>query len=227
MKRRTPILSRLQQRRATRPAQRDESAAGAATPQRSDRFAFSAEIPGGATGKPLWRLAVELQTQPQGTGEQLQLRVHWQANLGSSLSLEAPRTESGGSALAERVGGWLRAGLSQPLVRRLAEPLLRHDFNSWMELRASSADLADATQALLPARERLQALGVELPAGDVPLAQTWAGTAPGHKPGFAQLSLLRLDKRHLPPALSALLGTRPFQLAAAIVNVVEPQTKLP
>ncbi|MDB5987140.1 MAG: hypothetical protein JWR16_2193 [Nevskia sp.] len=231
MKPRMPILNRLQNRLKRLRAEHGAASSTQAASSPSESFAFAAEIPGGSAGKPLWRLAIEMQTQPQGEGEQLHMRVHWQANLGSSLSLEAPRAPThaskSGSALAERVGGWLRTGLSRPLVRRLAEPLLRHDFNTWMELRASSADLADGTQALLPERERLQALGVELPQGDGPLAQTWAGATPGPQPGFAQLSLLRLDKRHLPPALAALLGTRPFQLAAAIVNVIEPQTKRP
>lgn len=224
MKQRPPILSRLQ-KRLTRLRADPRSAQPA--PKPSEAFAFSAEIPGGCAGKPLWRVAVELQTQPQGAGEQLRMRVHWQANLGSCLSLPAPHADGSttGSAVAERVGDWLRAGLSQPLVRRFAEPLLRHDFNTWMELRASSADLADGPQALLPERERLRALGVDLPQGDGPLAQTWAGAMPGPKPGFAQLSLLRLDKRHLPPALAAVLGTRPLQLAAAIVNVIESPTK--
>jgi hypothetical protein len=226
MKQRPPILSRLQQRLSRLRSGRAEARAVPAAANKPESFAFSAEIPGGAAGKPLWRLAIEMHSQPQGEGEQLRMRVHWQANLGSSLSLPAPRAGSGGStAVAERIGGWLRAGLSQPLVRRLAEPLLRQDFNSWMEVRASSADLADGTQALLPEAERLRAFGVELPEGDGPLAQTWAGAAPGPQAGFAQLSLLRLDKRHLPPALAALLGAKPFQLAAAIVNVIEPPAK--
>ncbi len=236
MKPRAPILNRLQ-----KGLQRAREAASGVAPnaaQRSDSFAFAAEIPG-AHGKPLWRLAIEMQTQPQGGGEQMHMRVHWQANFGSNLALDGPRgasaerdasnsTDPGhaqGTAMAERMGDWIRAGLSQPLVRRLAEPLLRHDFNSWLELRASSADLAAGSKALLPERERLQTLGVTIPDGDGPLAQTWSGSAQGARPGFAQMSLLRLDKRHLPRSLAALLGTRPFQLAAAIVNVVEPQAK--
>lgn len=231
VKKRLTILSRLQRGLETVRAARS----GAAIPNAAEKpeaFAFSAEIPGLSNSKPLWRLAVEMHTQPQGDGELLSLRVHWQANLGSSLALDAPRaagsksttSHSSNTTIAERVGDFMRAGLSQPLVRRLAEPFLQHDFNSWMEIRASSADLADGTRALLPQRERLQALGVELPQGDGPIAQTWAA-APGLQPGFAQLSLLRLDKKHLPPALAALHGSRPFQLAAAIVNVIEPKPK--
>lgn len=231
VKKRPTILSRLQRGLAAVRAPGAGNLISHAA-EKPESFAFSAEIPGLSRSKPLWRIAVEMHTQPQGDGEQLSLRVHWQANLGSSLDLDAPRaaapqsttSHSGSSAMAERVGDFMRAGLSQPLVRRLAQPFLQHDFNSWMEVRASSADLADGSRALLPQRERLQALGVELPESDGPIAQTWAAT-PGSQPGFAQLSLLRLDKKHLPPALAALLGSRPFQLAVAIVNVIEPKSK--
>lgn len=226
VKKRPTILSRLQRGlAAVRSARSGDSSLPAAG--KPEYFAFSAEIPGLSQSKPLWRIAVEMNTQPQGDGEQLSLRVHWQANLSSGLALDAPRAgsaNSSSSVVAARVGDFMRAGLSQPLVRQLAKPFLQHDFSSWMEIRASSADLADGTRALLPQRERLQALGVELPEGDGPITQTWAAT-PGSQPGFAQLSLLRLDKKHLPPALATLLGSRPFQLAAAIVNVIEPKSK--
>ncbi|MDR3419007.1 MAG: hypothetical protein P4L83_22770 [Nevskia sp.] len=195
-----------------------------------ERFTLSAEIPGLRPGKPLWRLNVELQSEPQGDGERLRLRAHWQANfasaLGPALGAEAPRGAPSAEKLpAERVGQWLQRRLDNPLLRALAEPLLRHNFNSWIELRASTADLADGAGALLPETEQLKALGIEPRFGtsgeDAPLTQTWAGSAMGPHPGFAQVSLLQFDKRHLPPALAALLGSRPFQLAAALVNVVE------
>ena len=119
--------------------------------------------------------------------------------------------------------------LDNPLLRAIAEPLLRHDFNSWIELRASTADLADGAGALLPETDRLRALGIEPKLSDAkndaPMTQSWAGSAMGPRPGFAQVSLLQIDKRHLPPALAAMLGARPFQMAAAVINVAEEEDK--
>ena len=221
-----PILSRL----------RSASSSGeVASKADGERYTLSAEIPGLRPGKPLWRINLELHSEPQGDGERLRLRAHWQANFASALapalSAEAPLVaESGagratGTLPAERVGQWLKRRLDNPLVRAIAEPLLRHDFNSWIELRASTADLADGAGALLPESSRLKALGIEPKLSDArnqaPMTQSWAGSAMGPRPGFAQVSLLQIDKRHLPPALAALLGARPFQMAAALINVVE------
>lgn len=224
-----PILGRL----------RDSGSSGElAGTADGERYTLSAEIPGLKPGKPLWRINIELHTQPQGDGERLRLRAHWQANFASALAPslshagkapeppeESPAARAAEQLPAQRVGQWLKRRLDNPLLRSLAEPLLRHDFNSWLELRASTADLADGAAALLPETERLKALGIEprlsSPGDAAPLAQSWAGSATGSRPGFAQVSLLQMDKRHLPPALAALLGARPFQLAAAVVNVVE------
>jgi hypothetical protein len=202
----------------------------AAAPPASERYALSLEIPGLSPGRPLWSFRLEMASEPQGEGERLRLRAHLQANFASGLApaLAAPAAEASGAAgrlPAARIGAALRAGLDHPLVRRLAEPLLRQDFNSWLELQASTADLVQGADALVPQKERLAALGVQLAEGRGPLAQSWAGHAGGAHPGFAQLSLLRLDKRDLPPVLARLLGTRPFQMAAAVVNVLEE--KLP
>ena len=225
-----PILSRL----------RSAGSSGeAASKADGERYTLSAEIPGLLPGKPLWRLNLELHSEPQGDGERLRLRAHWQANFASALApalaadaAPPPLTESGGPTSAlpvQRVGQWLRRRLDNPLLRAVAEPLLRHDFNSWIELRASTADLAGGAGALLPESDRLKALGIEPklsnPKSDAPLTQSWAGSAMGPRPGFAQVSLLQIDKRHLPPALAALLGTRPFQMAAALINVVEEEGK--
>ncbi len=224
-----PILRRL------RPAGSSGEAPGKAE---GERYTLSAEIPGLSAGKPLWRLNLELHSEPQGEGERLRLRAHWQANFASALApalaADAPVAGSGpesgpGAGLpAQRVGQWLKRRLDNPLLRALAEPLLRHDFNSWIELRASTADLADGAGALLPETGRLKALGIEPKLSDAntqaPVAQSWTGSAAGPRPGFAQVSLLQIDKRHLPPALAALLGTRPFQMAAALINVVEEET---
>lgn len=223
-----PILSRL------RSAGGSGEVAGEAD---GERYTLSAEIPGLQPGKPLWRINLELHSEPQGDGERLRLRAHWQANFASALApalaadAPPPVAESGGGARlpAQRVGQWLRQRLNNPLLRAMAEPLLRHDFNSWIELRASTADLAGGAGSLLPETDRLKALGIEPklsdPKSDAPLAQSWAGSAMGPRPGFAQVSLVQVDKRHLPPALAALLGARPFQMAAALINVVEEQDK--
>lgn len=218
-----PILSRF---RSADSSGLDKQADG-------ERYTLAAEIPGLRPGKPLLRLQMEMHSEPQGDGERLRLRAHWQFNFASALAPalgvdpQQPQAkgESGERLPAERVGQWLRQRLDNPLLRRVAEPLLRHDFSSWLELRASTADLADGVGALLPETDKLKRLGIEpklsTSTQDAPLAQSWAGSAGGPRPGFAQVSLLQMDKRHLPPALAALFGTKPFQLAAAVVNVVE------
>lgn len=227
-----PILSRL---RAAGSNGEVASKAG------GERYTLSAEIPGLRPGKPLWRINVEMHSEPQGDGERLHLRAHWQANfasaLGPALGVDAeppPVAEAGPGPStetlpAQRVGQWLKRRLDNPLLRAIAEPLLRHDFNSWIELRASTADLADGAGALLPETDRLKALGIEPKLSDArndaPMTQSWAGSAMGPRPGFAQVSLLQIDKRHLPPALAALLGARPFQMAAAVINVAEEEDK--
>ncbi|HZR34168.1 MAG TPA: hypothetical protein VFA75_02255 [Nevskia sp.] len=224
-----PILSRL----------RDSGTSAGTDGAEGERYTLAAEIPGLKPGKPLLRINIEMHSHPQGDGERLRLRAHWQANFASALApaLAAPArqpepvTPSAERLPAERVGQWLRRRLDNPLLRAVAEPLLRHDFNSWVELRASTADLAGGAGALLPETDRLKALGIEPklsdPKQDAPLAQSWAGSAAGTRPGFAQVSLLQLDKRHLPPALAKLLGSRPFQLAAAVVNVIEEDPAAP
>jgi hypothetical protein len=220
------ILKRLRERLAnTRAALRP--AAGVDP----ERMAFSAEIPG-AAGAPLWKLNIQLVTEPHGNGEKLRLRAHVQTNLASALrpALSKPsqgerpaigsdshrltRSERAGQ-LAQRVAN---RALQLPLLRVLAEPLLHLDFNTWIELQASTASLDKGAQDLLPAQEQLARLGIRPKGGDGPIAESWAGEAPG---GFAQVSLLQMDKRHLPPQLAQMLGAKPFQLAAAIVNVVE------
>jgi hypothetical protein len=218
-----PILSRFR-----------STGSGGSDPKQAEgeRYTLAAEIPGLRPGKPLLRLQMEMHSEPQGDGERLRLRAHWQFNFASALApalgvdpQPQANRESTERLPAERVGQWLRHRLDNPTVRRLAEPLLRHDFSSWLELRASTADLADGVGALLPETDKLKALGIEpklsTSTQDAPMAQSWAGSAGGPRPGFAQVSLLQMDKRHLPPALAALLGAKPFQLAAAVVNVVE------
>lgn len=207
----------------------------------TERLNFSAAIPGygadGAGGAPLWQMDVQTVTEPQGDGEKLRLRAHIQANLASVLrdGLNAPPREdrhtlpSARRALtrSERVGqlaqraaqSTIRGALGLPVIRALAQPLLDHDFHTWIELQASTASLDQGAKDLLPAREQLERLGIQpLMHQDAPIAQSWAGESPR---GFAQVSLLQIDKRKLPQRLVRTIGDKPFSLAAAIVNVAE------
>jgi hypothetical protein len=206
---------------------------GAYLPHES--FSLSAEIPGFTPDQPLWRLKLEMLSEAHGDGQRLRLRGHFQASLANALAptpsgahaISSPET---GTALAEtpRVGTWLRAALSKPGLRRFAAPLLRHDFNSWIDVRASTADLVDGASALLPERLQLQTLGIDTTGDrDGFLAQTWAGNSDSGPPGHAQISLLQLDKRHLPTKIAALIGDKPFQLVAALVAVVEEKAPSP
>lgn len=195
-----------------------------------DSFTLSAELPGLTAEMPLLRLKLEMLSEELGEGGRFRLRAHVQANMASALKpLPAPRTAqeaiSGPNTTSQPAAGvsrLLRMGLKVPAIRRAATPLIRHDINTWIDVRASTADLVDGARALLPESEQLRALGIDTrAAGDGPLAQTWAGATGGLTPGFAQVSLMQVDKRHLPKAMSALLGPQPFQFVAAVVNVAE------
>lgn len=199
-----------------------------------DSFSLSAELPGLTADAPLLRLKLEMLSEELGEGGRFRLRAHVQANVASALTpLPAPRKAQdaiGGpntvSLPAASVGRLLRMGLKVPAIRRAATPFIRHDVNTWIDIRASTADLVDGARALLPESAQLQALGIDttMPA-DGPMAQTWAGATGGLTPGFAQVSLIQVDKRHLPKALSALLGNQPFQFVAAVVNVAEEKQR--
>ena len=218
------ILSRLRDRlafagAALRPADSVDA----------ERTAFSVAIPG-AAGAPLWKMDVQVLTEPHGDGEKLRLRAHVQTNFASALrpaltardENKAIASDSHALTRSERVGQLAQRAAARAmqnrLVRFLAEPLLELDFNTWIEVQASTASLDRGARDLVPAQEQLARLGIRPRSGDGPIAESWAGEAPG---GFAQVSLLQMDKRHLPPRLAEMLGQKPFQLAAAIVNVVE------
>ncbi len=195
-----------------------------------DSFSLAAEIPGFTADAPLWRIKVEMLSEEQGAGGRVRLRAHMQSHFSEVLAKELPKPKAdaalsgpdGGTLPAPRVAQSLRLGLQLPALRRLAAPFMRQDLSSWIEIRASTADLVDGARALLPESEQLKALGIDTRAqGDGPLAQTWAGATGGRHPGFAQVSLLHIDKRHLPKSMTTLLGNRPFQLVAAVVNVAE------
>lgn len=195
-------------------------------------LSFVAEIPLAGSHTPLWRLNLQVSSEPHGDGEKLRVRAHLQTNFASALkpALRAPQTAQALPSpqrpnLAQRAGALAQRTASRalqlPLVSALAEPLLEHDLNTWVEVNASTASLDRGSRDLLPQGERLAALGIRPKArsdGSTPMVETWAGEAPG---GFAQVSLIQMDKQHLPPALVQSLGDKPFQLAAAVVNTVE------
>lgn len=207
--------------------------------QDPQRLRFGAEIPGGAHG-PLWKIQVEALTEPApGGGERLRLRAHVQTNLASvarpalaalgerSLArLPAPAVLAGTALapLAQQAGRWLGEWAQQgaqriaPRLSRWAAPLLRNDLNTWFELHASTAPLVEGAKALLPNAEKLSQLGITPNLGpNAPAMQAWQGRIGDEA---AQVSLLRMDDRQLPDNLRAQLGGTPFQIAAAIVNVV-------
>lgn len=207
--------------------------------QDPQRLRFAAEIPGGAHG-PLWKIQVEALTEPApGGGERLRLRAHVQTNLASvarpalaalgerSLArLPAPAVLAGTALapLAQQAGRWLGELAQQgaqriaPRLSRWAAPLLRNDLNTWFELHASTAPLVEGAKALLPNAEKLSQLGITPNLGpNAPAMQAWQGRIGDEA---AQVSLLRMDDRQLPDNLRAQLGGTPFQIAAAIVNVV-------
>lgn len=201
----------------------------------SEYFALDAAVPLGGAPEPLWRIRLQMVSEPQADGEKLRLRAHLQTNFASALrpALTAradsarPALPQQGSGRALRLGE--RAGqlvqrtahraLQRPVLRALVEPLLQMDLNTWVEIQASTASLDAGSRDLLPQSERLAALGIQpKPAGAQPVAESWAGEAPD---GFAQVSVLQMDRRHLPPRLLQLLGDRPFSLAAAVVNTAQ------
>lgn len=211
----------------------------APAPTDSETMSFAAEIPlGAASAAPLWKIQLQMHSEPQADGERVRLRAHLQTNLGSVLrpALQAPsagtqaalghegdKPASTGLRLAQRTGEAVqqlaRRALEVPLLRRLAEPILQLDFNTWIEIQASTASLDAGTRSLLPQQERLAALGIHpRPIGELPHAETWAGEAPD---GLAQVSVLQLDRRHLPEQLLKMLGDKPFGLAATVVNTVQ------
>ena len=218
-----------------------------AAPEDSQRLRFSAVIPG-AGDTSLFRITVEAHSEPDaGGGERLRLRAHVQANFASGLkpalafvaqrataralaALPNPNTREdrhSASAItlalapfARRAGGWLERRLQAQAPRLLAAaaPLLTHDLQSWFELHASTAPLAQGARALLPEIAKLGVLGIKpsVDANAPPLEQ-WMGRIDNE---VAQVTMLRLDERQLPDGVRELLGGRPFQLAAAVVNVV-------
>lgn len=192
-----------------------------------EEMSFSAEMPMGNGNTPLWRMKVQLVSEPQVDGERLRLRAHFQTNFASVLrpALMAPKAPTKPSSnntaltLSERTGTLAQRALTHPLMQKIVAPLLKHDFNTWIEMQTSTASLNDGAHALLPQSDKLNALGI-VPARkkDGPIAESWSGQAGN---GFAQVSIVQMDKRHLPPRLSALLQDKPFHMTATFINTVE------
>lgn len=197
-----------------------------------ERFGFSAAIPAGSFGS-LCKLDLQLLREPQQDGERMHLRAHIQTNFASVLrpalmqaaGADVPVAEPSVSRAIEpasRAARIANAGLQRVLatrlVQRVAAPLLTHDFNTWMEIQASTEPLDDGAHSLVPQQEKLAAMGIKPSRAAGPQAENWATQTAN---GYAQLSLLQIDKSQLPAELAKRFGKQPFQLAAAIVNTVE------
>lgn len=197
----------------------------------SERFAFSAELPAGARG-PICRVNVQVLVEPQQDGDRVRVRAHLQSNLASVLrpalraeseaepavSSSRSLVQASGQRMSRVAGNGLQRVLASRVVSRITEPLLRRDFNTWVEVQASTEPLHDGAHSIVPQQDKLAALGIRPSKGRSAVAESWSGHTPT---GFAQLSLLQIDKKDLPPDLVRRMGPRPFQLAAAIVNTVE------
>jgi hypothetical protein len=193
---------------------------------------FSAEIPG-ADGEALLRIDLQLLETPQANGEKIHLRARIQTRLGSQLrpllgaAPQEPATPGRALSPVQRAGRLAqrlaRRALAVPAVRRLAEPLLDYELTTHLDLTASTAALDGGSRDLMPDRDKLAALGIHpVASSDQPMAESWAGHAPDG--GLARFTLLRLEKRHLPPALAEWLGDRPFALAAAVLNTAHKRS---
>ncbi|TDU26546.1 hypothetical protein DFR24_3575 [Panacagrimonas perspica] len=216
----------------------DALAAGALGASGDDRLSFKAEIPAGVFGSIL-KLDVTVDTEAHGDGERVRLRAHVQTNFASVLRpmLAAPPPppkprrrgkQKGASAsralapAASFVGQLARRGVrrafANPIVQRLAEPLMKHDINSWIEISASTASLDRGAHDLIPKSDKLESMGIRPARHDGPHVESWSGAT---AQGSAQVSTLQIDKKSLPKNLQKRLGDQPFNLAAMIINTIE------
>lgn len=199
-----------------------------------EELTFAAEVPVEGANAPLWRVNVQLVTEPHGDGERVRLRAHVQTNFASlrpALTATSSKSDtkaigngrSGKSlSITQRTTALAQRALENPVVNFLAQPLLKHDFNTWIDLQASTASLDAGAHALVPQSEKLTAMGIR-PARSKdggPVAESWSGQSPNGS-GFAQVSIIQMDKKHLPAQLVKMLGDKPFQMAGAIINTVE------
>lgn len=215
----------------------DTLAAGALPGAGEDRLSFKAEVPAGVFGSIL-KLDVSVETEAHGDGERVRLRAHVQTNFASVLRpmLDAPppprkTRRRAGKASASRalapaaasfVGHLASRGVrrawSNPVVQRLAQPLMKHDINSWIEVTASTASLDRGAHDLIPRSEKLESMGIRPARHEGPHVESWSGST---GQGSAQVSTVQIDKNSLPKNLRKRLGDQPFNLAAMIVNTIE------
>lgn len=214
----------------------DNLAAGALSAAGEDRLSFKAELPAGVFGSIL-KLDVSVDTQAQGDGERVRLRAHVQTNFASVLRpmLAAPappprprrgvprtgasRALAPATALVGQLAGrGVRRAFSNAIVQRLAEPLMKRDINSWIEITASTASLDGGAHDLMPKSDRLESMGIRPARREGPHVESWSGAT---AQGSAQVSTLQLDKKSLPKNLQKRLGDQPFNLAAMMINTVE------
>ena len=199
-----------------------------------EQLQLHAELPAGRHGS-VFKFDLSLRSEEHGDGERVHLRAHLQSNFASVLR---PMIEAGargqtpaieadagpGRALApRRVIGQLAARgaqrmLANPAFRRLADPLLHRDTQSYVEVVSSSASLDGGAFELMPRNEKLSALGIRPTRHAGPHIETWSGVLAD---GNAQVATLQLDKDSLPESLRRQLGDAPFNLAAMIVSTVQ------
>lgn len=204
-----------------------------------ENLSFSAELPAGVFGSIL-KLDVSVEGVAHADGERLRMRAHVQSNLASVLRpmLDAPapakpkkprgkrgkrgsresRALAPAAILGQVAGRGVRRALSNPVVRKLSDPLLRHDLNSWIEVTASTANLDGGAHDLIPKSDKLSRLGIRPARRDGAHVENWAGATPD---GRAQVSTLQITKKDLPANIQKKLGDQPFNLAALVVNTAE------
>lgn len=218
----------------------DALATGALGAAGDDRLSFKAEIPAGVFGSIL-KLDVTVDTEAHGDGERVRLRAHVQTNFASVLKpmLAAPapqpkpRRRGGGnkkgtsasralapaaSFVGQLASRGMRRAFANPIVQRLAEPLMKHDINSWIEITASTASLDRGAHDLMPRSDKLESMGIRPARHEGPHVESWSGAT---AQGSAQVSTLQIDKKSLPKNLQKRLGDQPFNLAAMIINTIE------
>ncbi len=184
-----------------------------------------AELPGiGET--PLLRLELEQDFRPEADGERMHLRLRLQTRFSQLKPLLAPagaaRREALPSPQAEAgrpVRALAQRALNAPLVQRLAAPLLQYDLNTLLDIQASTASLAQGSRALMPAPERLAAVGIQPDLSpSAPPVQSWMAERPD---GLLQVTLLRFDREQLAQRLRARLADAPFAISAALIQTLE------
>ena len=173
----------------------------------------------GLGDQPFVHVDIKLVTDDTGHGETVRLQAHIETRFEAlTQALPSPlkaKTLPG----MRKAGALVRKGLAAPLVQRAVAPFRDVKLNSWIDMQASTAPRDQGPGELLP-QQQLARLGVTPVAGGPPV-QTWLSETGGVTPGLAQITTILLDKTQMPQRLKRMLGDRPFQLAATVVNVVE------